>query len=269
MKTVLLYANDDSGMESRLQAALDAARTFEAHITCVQVTPFDSFIMGDPFGGVYALPSIIEEVRRAETAHREQIEQRLQMEGVSWNWRRYDGTPAQKVIDGSRLVDLIVLSLPQKGEAYSGPLSMVGDVAIHARAAALAVPQSSRSVEFLGPAIVAWNGAPESSNALRLSLPMLKRAAAVHVVTVCDERGDFPATDAAEYLARHGLDCELHEWPSDERHVAAALRDAAKVLRAGYIVMGAYGHSRLSESVLGGTTREMLDYSDIPLVLAH
>lgn len=269
MKTVLLYANDDSGMESRFQAALDVARTFGAHISCVQVTPFDSFIMGDPFGGVYALPSVIEEVRRAETAHREKIEQRLQMEGVSWDWYRYDGAPAQKVIDRSRLVDLIVLSLPQRGQAYSGPLSIVGDVALHAGAPALAVPQACRSVELLGPAIVAWNGAPESSNALRLGLPMLKRAAAVHIVTVCEERGDFPATDAAEYLARHGLNCELHEWPANEGSVAAALRDAAKVLKGGYIVMGAYGHSRLSEMILGGATREMLDYSDVPLVLAH
>lgn len=269
MKTVLLYANDDSGLESRLQAALDVARAFDAHISCIQVTPFDAFIMGDPFGGVYALPTILEEVRRAEDVHRGQLEKRLHAEGVSWNWARHDGAPAQIVADRSRLVDLIVLSLPQRGQAYSGPLSMIGDVALHARAPALAVPQASRAVDFCGPALVAWNGAVESSNALRLSVPMLKRASAVHVVTVCEDDHDFPATDAAEYLARHGLECELHEWSRDDCSVAAALRDAAKVLRAGYVVMGAYGHSRLRESVLGGTTREMLDYSDVPLILAH
>lgn len=269
MKTVLLYANDDSGVESRLQAALDAARAFDAHVTCIQVTPFDSFIMGDPFGGVYALPSIIEEVRRAETEHRARIEHRLQVEGVSWNWCRYDGAPAQLVAERSRLVDLIVLSSRQKGQPYTGPLSMVGDVALHAPAPVLTVPQACRSVNYLGPAVVAWNGAPESSNALRLSVPLLKRASTVHVVNICEDREDFPATDAAEYLARHGVDCELHEWPRDQGSVAAALRDAARVLHAGYMVMGAYGHSRVRESVLGGVTRDMLDHSDVPLVLAH
>lgn len=269
MKTVLLYANEDSGLESRLQAALDVARAFDAHILCVQATPFDAFVMGDPFGGVHALPTILEEVRRAEAAHRARIERRLEVEGVGWNWARFDGAPAHIVVDRARLADLIVLSLPQKGQDYNGPLSMVGDVSLHARAPVLAVPPASRSVDLLGAGLVAWNGAAESSNALRLSVPLLKRASAVHIVTVCEEDGDFPATDAAEYLARHGLGCELHEWPRGDCTVAAALRDAAKVLRAGYVVMGAYGHSRVRESVLGGTTRDMLDYSDVPLLLAH
>jgi hypothetical protein len=39
MKSVLLYANQDAGLEARLQAALDIARTFEGHLTCLQVTP--------------------------------------------------------------------------------------------------------------------------------------------------------------------------------------------------------------------------------------
>ena len=52
MKSILLYANRDPGLESRLQAALDVTRMFEGHLTCLQVTPYVSFIMGDPFGGV-------------------------------------------------------------------------------------------------------------------------------------------------------------------------------------------------------------------------
>src|ERR1044072_2278781 len=85
MKTVLLYANDDVGLESRLQAALDVARAFSAHLSCVQVTPFDSFIMGDPFGGVYALPTVIEAASKAEEEHRAKIEARLAIEDVPWS----------------------------------------------------------------------------------------------------------------------------------------------------------------------------------------
>ena len=77
MKTVLLYANEDKGLDSRLQAALDCARAFDAHLACVQVTPFDSFIMGDPFGGVYAVPTVLEQVRETETRHRERIAQHV------------------------------------------------------------------------------------------------------------------------------------------------------------------------------------------------
>jgi nucleotide-binding universal stress UspA family protein len=268
MKTVLLYANDDSGMESRLQAALDVARAFDAHISCAQVTPFDSFIMGDPFGGVYALPVVVEAVRKVEDEHRAKIEERLRGEGVSWDWARYDGSPAQLTADRSRLSDMIVLSLPAGGN-YDGPLSMVGDVVLHARAPVLALPQSTRGVDCLGNAIVAWNGTLESCYALRLAVPLLRKAAQVRIVTVTEDETEFPATGASEYLARHGIDSVLHEWPRDGRTMAEALLDAARALAGAYLVMGAYGHSRLQESLLGGTTRDMIRCGTVPLVLAH
>ena len=268
MKTILLYANQDSGLESRLQAALDIARAFDSHIGCVQVTPFDNFIMGDPFGGVYALPSVLEAVRAAEDAHRDRLEARLRAEGASWDWLRCDGSPAQIVADRARLSDLIVVSLPEAGK-YDGPLSMAGDVALHVRAPVLAIPASSRGLDCMGTAIVAWNGALEAAHALRLTLPMLRAAAAVQIVTVTEDRTEFPATDASLYLARHGIKSELHEWPVDGRNTAAALLDAAGTLGGAYVVMGAYGRSRLRESVLGGATREMLHNGGIPLLLAH
>lgn len=268
MKSVLLYANDDNGMESRLQAALDMARSFDAHISCLQVTPFDSFIMGDPFGGVYSLPTLVETVRKAEDEHRGRIEERLRMEGVSWDWSRLDGSPAQMAADRSRLSDIIVLSLPGGGD-HDGPLSMVGDVVLHARAPVLAVPQSSRGVDYLGTALVAWNGTFESCIALRLAVPMLVRAATVQIVTVTEDETEFPATGACEYLARHGIESELYEWPRDGQTMGEALLDAVSALSAAYVVMGAYGHSRLQETLLGGTTREMIRSGAVPLLLAH
>ena len=244
MKTVLLYANEDAGLESRLQAVFDLARAFDAHICCVQVTPLNSFVMGDPFGGVYALPVVVEALRKVEDEHRARIEARLRSEGVKWDWSQFDGSPAQVVADRSRLCDLVVLSQPGGGN-YDGPLAMVGDVAIHARAPVLAVPQSGRGLDYLGNAVVAWNGAFRSYVALRLAVPLLERAAKVHVVTVTED--NRPAIDASAYLARHGIESVLHEWPRDERAAAEALLDTTRSLAAAYLVMGAYGHSRLQK----------------------
>ncbi len=270
MKTVLLHANQDTGLEGRLQAALDAVRLFDGHLTCLQVTPFDGYIMADPFGGAYALPSVVNEVRRAEDEHRGQLEGRLGREGVSWDWRRFDGGPAQFIVARSRLSDLIVLTLPPApGQDEDGPTGIVGDVALHARSPILAVPQEGRGCDLSGPAVVAWNGSLESAHAIRLALPILAGCSAVHIVTVTDDRSEFPATEACEYLARHGLRPQLHEWPREGRSVAEALLDAASVLGGSYILMGAYGHTRLREAVLGGVTRAMLRHSKVPLLLAH
>ncbi len=269
MKSVLLYANQDAGLESRLQAALDVTRLFEGHLTCLQVTPYDAFIMGDPFGGVYALPTVIDQVQRVAEQQRGEIEARLRGEDVGWDWLRFDGAPAQVIVDRGRLADLVVLSLPGEGRAGEGLQAIVADVLVHARAPVLAVPQSARGFDGLAAALVAWDGSLEASHALRLTLPMLQRAAAVHVVTVTEGHSEFPATDAARYLARHGIEAELAEWPREGRSTSAALIDAAGTLSAGYAVMGAYGHTRLREAVLGGATRDMLHESPVPLLLAH
>lgn len=269
MKSVLLYANDDSGMPSRLEAGLDVARAFDSHITFLQVTPYNAFIMGDPFGGAYALPEVMAEIRAAETTHRSRIESDLSNEGATWDWLNYDGQPAQVVLDRSRLADLVVLSMQPRDGRGDGPLSLTGDVAIHARAPVLAVPHECRKCDVFGPALVAWNGSMEGSHAIRLALPMLQKAKAVHIVTVSDDETGFPAVDACKYLARHGVTAELHEWPRDGRRVADAILDAAARLDASYIVMGAYGHSRIREAVLGGVTRDLLADSNLPLLLAH
>ena len=269
MKAVLLYANDDSGLENRLEAALDTVRLFDGHLLCIQVTPFDRFILGDPFGGVYALPSVIAALQEAEDEHRAKLEEKLRSEGVSWDWLHFDGQPAQMVVERSRLSDLIVVTPPTEGGAYDGPSGLAADVALHARSPVLAIPNGKPGIDLLGPAMVAWNGSQESCNALRLTMSLLEKASKVHVVTVAEEGDEFPATWAAKYLARHGVATELHEWPRGDLSIAEALIDAATVLNVSYVAMGAYGHSRFREFVLGGVTRGMLRHSPVPLLLAH
>ena len=267
MKSVLLYANVDPGLEARLQAALDVTRLFDGHLTCVQVTPQDAFIIGDPFGGVFALPTVVAQVQRVAEEQRERVQARLADEDVGWSWRRFDGAPAQVIVDRARLADLIVLSLP--GEEGGGAQALVADVLVHARAPVLAVPSEERSFDGGGIALVAWDGSVEASHALRLTMPVLQRAAAVHVLTITEGESEFPATDACRYLALHDIEAELHEWPRQDRSTAEALIDAAGSVSADYLVMGAYGHTRLREAVLGGATRDMLHASPVPLLLAH
>ena len=270
MKSVLLYANQDAGLESRLQAALDLVRLFDGHLTCLQVTPYDSFIMGDPFGGIYALPAVVEQVQKTASEHRESTEARLRSEGIAWDWLAFDGSPGQLIVDRARLADVIVLSQPDGDAAPAqAAQSIAADVLVHARSPVLAVPNRAGGVDGLGAAMLAWDGSLEASHALRLTMPLLAKAAAVHVVTVTSGQREFPATDAARYLSRHGIEAELHEWPGEGRSAAEALTDAAASLSAAYVVMGAYGHTRLREAVLGGATRDMLHDSKVPLLLAH
>ncbi len=121
-----------------------------------------------------------------------------------------------------------------------------------------------------GRAMVAWDGSHEAASALTASRTLLRVASEVHVVTV-DERSkrDFPPTDAAEYLSRHGIAVEIHEWPRKDRSVEEALSHACQELSIDWMVMGAFGHSRLRETIFGGVTRYILAETRVPLLLAH
>ena len=268
MKNLFLYANKDAGLESRLQAALDIVRAFEGHLTCLQLRPFDTFLTLDALDGGNALQDLLEDIRTSQEANRANLEEKLRSEGVSWDWLQLDGPPASVLARQSWLADLIVLSLPEP--TYDGQRSLAGEVVLNVRASVLTIPLAARSFECTAPAIVAWNGAREAAHALRTGLPMLRQASDVHIVTLTDDdEAEFPSTEASEYLARHGIRSELHAQARGEGEVADALVEAARTLGAGYLVMGAYGHSRAREMVLGGATRDMLFHGGLPLLLAH
>ena len=269
MKSILLHIHDDKGQEARLQAALDLARSMSGHLVCLQVTPYSSYIASDPFGGVFILPDVLEQLTAQEEAARARIETRLAREGIAYDWLHAQGDIAQVIVEQARLVDLVVLSRALETPKPRLPLPLVGDVALHARTPVLAVPPESKGFAAAGAMLVAWNGSAEAAAALKASLPLLRQAARVDIVAIEEAPSDFPPTDACVYLARHGIKAEIHQRPRAQRDIGDLLIEAAQEFGSACVVMGAYGHSRVREYLLGGVTRQMLVECPIPLLLAH
>lgn len=272
MKSVLLHIHRDEGQESRLQVALDIVRAFEGHMTCLQATPFDTYLIGDPFGSVYALPEIAAEIRRDEEAERTAIEDRLKAENVSWDWLSYNGSAAAMLVDHSWLSELVVISPTPARDGNGAPLPVpiAADVALHARTPVLVVPVGAKGLDCGGPALIAWNGSREASQAVRGALPLLRMASDVEILAVdAGAEVDIPAEEAARFLSRHGVTAKISEASPGDQPVADLIREAAADRGVSYIVMGAYGHSRLRERMLGGVTRDMLEESAVPLLMAH
>lgn len=118
--------------------------------------------------------------------------------------------------------------------------------------------------------LVAWRNTRESARALAAALPFLKAATQTRIIMV-----DAPvptkeqAKDLVKHLGRHGIKAEIAAIEMENVVVSEALLNEAHKMGADLIVMGAYGHSRLREWILGGTTREMIEKSDLPLLMAH
>ena len=269
MKSILLHIYDDTGLESRLQAAFDLARCFGGHITCLHATPFEDYLATDPLV-VAALP--VEFSGKMERKRKElqaRVEERLRSEGMLWEWIHVDDLMTTALIRHSILADVIVLSLAGPALMRDEPRPLAASVATGAPAPVLAVPQSTAGYDPAAPAMIAWNGSPEAAAALRSALPVLRATAGVHLLQVEEKASHYPRDMAARYLARHGIEAEIVQRRPIDGSVSEAIRAAAREFGAGTVVMGAYGHSRLREFLLGGVTHDLLAESAVPLLLGH
>lgn len=270
MKSIVLHIQDDTGFEARFQAALDIVRAAQGHLTCLYVTPINAYVAFDNFGGVFVMNDVLKQLEDNKAELQARVEARLKGEGVSWNYVESTADPAQAIVGHSALCDLIVMSHPVGKKQTGAAHALVGDVVMGASTPVLLVPDTIKAFDPAGTALIAWNGSFEAGHALRAALPLLAGAADVHIVSV-SEGGDqtFPSIAASEYLALHGIKSEFHERQSDGGGVGSALMEAARLLGAQYLVMGAYGHSRAREYLFGGVTRDLLKDSPVPLLLAR
>jgi nucleotide-binding universal stress UspA family protein len=119
--------------------------------------------------------------------------------------------------------------------------------------------------------LVGWNASPGAFRALTAALPLLSRMHRVVLLTIGRTEPAQPARDkeVLEYLARHGVRSERITLAPDQRGVGARLLHEATIINAGIIVIGAYGHSPISEAFFGSTTRDVLEKADRPIFVAH
>lgn len=269
MKSVLVEVAGGTTQDGALQAALDLARAANGHLTCLQVTPYAAYAAGEAYGGTGAVAALVESIDAQCREERTRIEAALAGEGVSWDWVRLDGDPLQTLASQSRLIDVIVVSQREATAGATRRPGFVGALTLASRAPVIVVPPAIKGFAVAGSALVAWNGSFEAAQALRAALPLLALAEAVDVVTVDGSDPDFPAAAACAYLSRHGIHSETSAWTCDGDSTGKTILRAAAQRGSAYIVMGAYGHSRLREYVFGGVTRRLLADASLPLLLAH
>jgi nucleotide-binding universal stress UspA family protein len=147
--------------------------------------------------------------------------------------------------------------------------TIISDILARTEALVLAVPEDARMFDVTRPALLAWDGSKPAMRTIKRAAPLLALASSVTIF----QAGDLPdesicAQDAALYLARHGIDLVI-ETSEDSKAPASQISQAAERHEASYVVMGAFGHSRLKEAIFGGVTHEMLGTSGLPLLLGH
>ena len=268
MRSILLHIADDESLNARTQVALDIARAFDGHLTCLQAVPYEYDVPGDFYGGVAA--DLIPLLREAAERLRARCKERLAPEDVTWSWESLDGRALEHLLRASSLSDLVIVG--SREPASRAPSLLARDLGTRLATPMLLVPEHVNGLNCAGAAVVAWNGSPEASRALKAAVPLLAKAKSVLLASVLgepDARFDLPAVEGAEYLSRHGIKCEMTEFPFEHGSVAHVLADVAARRDAAYMVMGAYGHSRFVETIMGGVTRAIFAEPPLPIFTCH
>jgi nucleotide-binding universal stress UspA family protein len=181
------------------------------------------------------------------------------------------GTRIAEVIGlHARYSDLVVLGQPEHGEELEDHIAE--DVVLSSGRPALVVPYIGAGKTIGERVMVAWDAGREAARAVHDALPVLERAKSVVILVINPRRGNHgaePGADIALHLARHGIKVQTHNTEVKDLSVADALLSRLADQGIDLLVMGAYGHSRLREMVLGGVTREVFQQMTVPVLMSH
>ncbi len=282
-KTILVHLNDEPRAPHLAGAAMVLARATNAHVIGLYVMP----PLLPPAEFVSPTAYTLLETQMAR--YREQAERTksafegfVRGEPFTSEWRFVDRpyylAMAEGVVAQARAADLAIVSQGLGKEDWTGLGEVPELVALESGRPVLVIPSAGQFDDFESTVTVAWNDNRESARAVFDALPLLQKARRVRVMTVDGgaEKGkdgsgsrEVPGADIAVALARHGVDVETATCLDDGSGAGNTLLAAVARDGAGLLVMGAYGHSRFREFVLGGATRDVLRNMTVPVLMSH
>jgi len=192
--------------------------------------------------------------------------------GVGGGWQVFEDDPVEALARCSVLADMLVMERPQLNPDAPTGWGLVSRTVFAASVPVLVVPDTCTASTCGRRVLVCWNGSRESARALQGALPVLRAAERIRVLDGVQRGGSLRrggAPGVEPWFARHELPCEIEPFAPEGGRAAEAILSEARSFDADLIVMGAWGHSRVAELILGGATRHLFQNSVVPMLVAH
>jgi nucleotide-binding universal stress UspA family protein len=276
-RSLLVHLDMNPLCTARTHAAIRLARRLDAHLAGVAPTGALDLPLAVGVGaalGQYATlawDALRDQAAQAAQAFRELC----RAAGLSSFEAIVDADDhAASIVRHAHCSDLVVLTQADpQAPGHRAARAAVEDVVLHAARPTLVLPYAAH-VEHIGQTVlVGWDGSRESARAVSDALPLLRGAAHVDVVAWQEGPSAEPPQRAHleslhRWLRRHGVTAEVR---ADATAIAVgeAMLSRAADIGADLIVMGAYGHARWTERVLGGATRGLLASMTVPVLMSH
>jgi nucleotide-binding universal stress UspA family protein len=254
-------------------AARLAAR-YGAHLCGVFVLPaLESFLLPE---NPQLLATLVEyrkeSLARAWAASEHFAAFALALGAGRCEWRVEEGELAERLAHAAAAADLLVLGAsPRARSDASEPMDRV---VVSCRAPCLLIPEiAATATPSFADVVIGWNGSIEAWRSLRAALPFLVVAERVLLLDGCRDVGEptpgRSGPDVRGWLLRHGVQAERRQVACDDVDAGLLLLDVARSVSADLLVMGAYGHARVREWLLGGATRHVLRHAPLPILMQH
>ena len=272
------YVNADSE-RAAAAAAIALAEAFDAHVALLVTVDVPAPMPSDWGAMAYDVYARLhEEARKRAREQADALREKFAHATVPPEVRTTEAVslyPQNAAAMQARYADLSVLpTMPRDGAENMLVHDYFHDLLRHSGRPVLVVPDGHAATLPPKRVVIAWKPTRETSRAVADAMPLLHKADAVDVLVIDPAVGESahggePGADIAAHLARHGLRVEVVTRPSMNFSVAYAVLEYARTVGADLVVAGGYGHSRLREALLGGTTRELLQTTHLPVLFSH
>ena len=271
---------DAAKTRAAVEGAARMALALDAHLD-VLALGVDPAQMGYSYiggGGGVLMQVAMERAESDARAAEELVRGLLSQQPVNLRWSLESavaqvGALAELVALRARFADLVVLPAPYgKGQGMEAE-AVLEAALFEGQAPVLVLPESGAPATLPQRVVVGWNQSRDAMTAVRRALPLLKKAALVNIAVIDPpqhgpERSD-PGGMLCQMLVRHGVKAEVSVLARSMPRIADVLNRHLRDMNADLLVMGAYGHSRFREAILGGATRNILEHSEMPVLMAH
>ncbi len=273
--TTVIHDLDES--HAALEWAIAASRAWGAHlnIICAGVDHSDP---GYYYAGAQAI-AVQENLSVAQSAAsqiEDMIKTRLATEDILWDCEAVTvmlNGLEPFIADHARFFDLAILPKPYGADRSRIDVTIFETCLFGADIPVIVVPDGAPFVAEPKTILVGWDDGAEALAACRAALPFFAKAVATDICIIDppldrQDRSD-PGGRLAHMIARHGASASITVAAKGPDSIAAELLRRGMEKDASLLVMGAYGHSRLREAMLGGATRDILQTTSLPILMAH
>jgi len=287
VQTITVPFLDETGARDAFDSAYQIAREFRAHIKAMHIWqdaqipatghhPYEIYIAPDIDAYNTRAKDVAQTLRDCHRERCQMHDVKITLptdhhaaEGATSSWMAISGDLPGDLGRACRLSDLTVMAKPDDKRSIRS-LAFVEEVIFQSARPIILVGETPLGA-YPGKVALAWNRSREAARALTSSLDILKRAETVLVLSVGDELPTgIDHQQAADYLRLHGVAATAErvaaEKDIENDDLLLKTLDARGIQ---FVVMGAYSRSRFREAILGGATRNMLEQTTLPVLLAH